>query len=368
MVRATTIRLGLIGMFFILVMHRNLCAAEPLLEQVRPGMSQVEIAPYLLGLLQRQSFASAQGTLPRASCYRIDDRRSLVIEWPGEKMDSATRASAVRIVDFAEICRPLSGDALTDVLAVHAAPTIREASFGYRGDILLSAALRLHQAGRLRTLIAMRSYLEIVEAATLHGSDGDRRRLWEADGATDRLAWLGRLLFALHDVRATWAIPRLGIPDPPPLGPVWNGYPLVVSQGLPFLLVADYQIDSEHIWDKEPELPAVCIDFCDHECDWVVDLPIPSCGPAAAAEKLTEYPWVQKAFLDMTHVVTRHIRQQAYAMQRAIAPAEDLILLGPRLYELDPVSEEQRWRKIISIAQRDKLIWDTVGGAFRLER
>jgi hypothetical protein len=137
---------------------------------------------------------------------------------------------------------------------------------------------------------------------------------------------------------------------------------------LPFLLVADYQIDSEHIWDKEPELPAVCIDFCDHECDWVVDLPIPSCGPAAAAEKLTEYPWVQKAFLDMTHVVTRHIRQQAYAMQRAIAPAEDLILLGPRLYELDPVSEEQRWRKIISIAQRDKLIWDTVGGAFRLER
>jgi hypothetical protein len=295
----------------------QLRAADPLLDLVRPGMVQLEIAPLLSARFSRFTLDSPTVGAPFAKCWRIDDRRSIIVEWEDAKMALKSPASAVRIVDFADLCRPLAGDALDDVLAVHAAPTAGESVHGFRGDVLLASASRLHRAGRLRTLIAMRSYLEIIEAHTEHGSDADRRHLWEADGATDRIAWLARLLFTPHDQAVSWATPQLGTPDPRASGPIWSLYPLAVSNGLPFLVTAHYWLAG----GQAAEPPVRWIDFCDHQCDWLAELPVPSGDPTTAADALIGRDWLKAAFTpQVMPYVTRIIRQQAYAMRRAIAP------------------------------------------------
>lgn len=311
-----------------------------------------------LGRLPPSSHTLRLGTQPSIAVYRLDARRSLILEFPVTRdpvgnIGASDLATTLRLTGIGAALANVPEPLRSDILLIQEAPKIEAGDF--RGDLLLGAAIRLHRLGRERALAALSGYLGLLQTQMADDSIDSTRAAYhwafECDWDGGRVHLLARLIFRPRKGQPAWAPPGLGGPSPAPTDrTALPLFPLAICDGLPFLATRGYCLAGM------PEPPEDAVEFARAACDLTADLPRPTRDPLAIAELAAGDAALLGAYApadrnDVVHL----LRLQAIRIRLGLGIGADPDYHGCSSHEAE---DALRWQSALAEASAAPLRWD----------
>jgi hypothetical protein len=269
----------------------------------------------------------------------------------------------------------LSADARADLATVHAGTIWGD---GYRPDVLIATAHRLHLAGRDRALTALKTYAAMVANSVYSGHDAAwcsryNTALLATGYDCNRVVLLCHLLFAGDNPDGIQGLAGEPFPAyatllPSPTQPapprLLADYPLLIVQGFPFVLIR--HLLSRSSFPPAPGLYAVnAIDYAERHCHWKAAEDVPQGDPLAADIAVAGDTELLGAYDSASAgIVVALVRAQTYQVYAPmLTDAERARLAGPDWNPTHPAGEA-RWQAFQAIAYAHPVAWDPTTYSF----